>query len=87
MAHLNILRLVHKVDDIGILLRYSYLDLLFQSERHLHDDIDGYDMFCFDQTPASLKKSGVGLVIYTKSNCNFHEINDNYLCTPHIEIA
>ena len=91
-ASLNIQSLIHKLDDVHALLLQSELDCLCLQESFLKSvisneeiSIPGYNVFRFDRTCNSGKSSGGGLVVYTRSNREFHVVEDSHICTPNIE--
>ena len=92
LGALNIRSVIHKLDDIEILLNQSKLDYLGLCESWLTSDIDhehvqlpGYNTVRLDRNNASGKSGGGDILVYCSKKYNFTHIQEWDLITPDVE--
>ena len=92
MAYLNVRSLFKNLDEIGIFLKNSNVDVLLLGETFLNQAVDsihlqiqGYRLHRFDRDAGSGKRGGGGLAAYIRNHYNFEVLNEWQLCCPDIE--
>ncbi len=90
----NCRSLLPKIEEIERIKIETKCEFLGICETWLTDQIDdcqiqldGYNHLRSDRTSASGKKSGGGLIMYYKNGLDCSALDEQNVCTPHIELT